>query len=306
MTKLIGTAPNQTPTNADLGKLAYQDSVETGLDLPSSTTANQYLTVNSAGNGYEWIDRPSIYLPTPILPSNFGSPTNTYSSSGTWSKGSTAGSTGVWMYLLGGGGGGGNRSHTGNGGNGGSASLIYLTADQWDGATYTIGTGGAGGANGSQSGSAGTATSITLSSANGSTAYTSNGTISHPIPTSFAGSVVSSQGVTITVPSWSSYSISTDLAAAGQTGTPAGAFMTAYGGDHGDVNGHHSVLGGGGGAGHAQGYNGSPLGNFGTSIYAGNGAKNANGVYPGGGASAKTGGGTGYVGAAGNLRVYHV
>ena len=27
MTKLIGTAPNQTPTNADLGRLAYQDSV---------------------------------------------------------------------------------------------------------------------------------------------------------------------------------------------------------------------------------------------------------------------------------------
>lgn len=29
MTKLIGTAPNQVPTNADLGKLAYQDSIVT-------------------------------------------------------------------------------------------------------------------------------------------------------------------------------------------------------------------------------------------------------------------------------------
>ena len=29
MTKLVGTAPNQVPTNADLGKLAYQDSIVT-------------------------------------------------------------------------------------------------------------------------------------------------------------------------------------------------------------------------------------------------------------------------------------
>ena len=41
MTKLIGTAPNQVPTNADLGKLAYQDSIVTaaggGLEFISST-----------------------------------------------------------------------------------------------------------------------------------------------------------------------------------------------------------------------------------------------------------------------------
>lgn len=303
------------PTGATAGQVLKRNSGNSayewgsaGLNLPSSTTAAQFLTVNAAGNGYEWVERPSIYLPEPDMFSGFASPTNTYATSGTWSKGAVDGTTGVWMYLLGGGGGGGNRGHTGNGGGGGNASLVYLTAAQWDGATYVIGTGGAGGANGSQSGSGGTATTITLSSGNGGTVYTSNSiNVIYPVPAAFAAPSATAVGITLSAPNpHSAYSISIDIAAGGQTGTPIGSYFGANGGDHGGTGGHHSVIGGGGGSGHSQGYNGQGIGTPGTSIFAGNGAQNANGIYPGGGASAKLGGGTGYVGAAGNLRAYHV
>ena len=41
MTKLIGTAPNQTPTNADLGKLAYQDAIAVGTGTAGQLYCNR-------------------------------------------------------------------------------------------------------------------------------------------------------------------------------------------------------------------------------------------------------------------------
>lgn len=50
MTKLIGTAPNQTPTNADLGKLAYQDAIANGTG-----TAGQVLQSGGATGSPTWV-----------------------------------------------------------------------------------------------------------------------------------------------------------------------------------------------------------------------------------------------------------
>ena len=45
MTKLVGTAPNQTPTNADLGRLAYQDAISSNPYTAQSTAATGYITL---------------------------------------------------------------------------------------------------------------------------------------------------------------------------------------------------------------------------------------------------------------------
>ena len=49
MTKLVGTAPNQVPTNADLGKLAYQDAIANGTG-----TAGQVLQSGGATGSPTW------------------------------------------------------------------------------------------------------------------------------------------------------------------------------------------------------------------------------------------------------------
>jgi hypothetical protein len=46
MTKLLGTKPNQAPTNADLGDLAYQDMDK----LPTINVADDGFVVTEAGN----------------------------------------------------------------------------------------------------------------------------------------------------------------------------------------------------------------------------------------------------------------
>jgi len=52
MTKLVGTGANQVPTNADLGRLAYQDSVATGGAFAASTvTVSDHTTLTAAQNG---------------------------------------------------------------------------------------------------------------------------------------------------------------------------------------------------------------------------------------------------------------
>ena len=52
MTKLVGTAPNQVPTNADLGKLAYQDAVAaTGAFAGATVTVTASTTLSAAQNG---------------------------------------------------------------------------------------------------------------------------------------------------------------------------------------------------------------------------------------------------------------
>ena len=80
-----------------------------------------------------------------VWPSDFASPTNTYTSSGTWSKGSLADTDYVWIYLVGGGGAGGYAANGYSvGGAGGSALLLYGQAQWFNGGAYVIGAGGGG------------------------------------------------------------------------------------------------------------------------------------------------------------------
>lgn len=51
MTKLVGTAPNQVPTNANLGRLAYQDAIANGTG-----TAGQVLQSGGATSSPTWAD----------------------------------------------------------------------------------------------------------------------------------------------------------------------------------------------------------------------------------------------------------
>jgi len=78
------------------------------------TTVQTVKTFMTAGLG----------TPAIVFPSNWASPTNNYTSSDTWSKGSLADDDYVWFYLVNSGGGGGNARP----GFGGNAMLLYGTA----------------------------------------------------------------------------------------------------------------------------------------------------------------------------------
>ena len=76
MTKLVGTAPNQTPTNADLGKLAYQDSIVTAaggaMDLISRTViSNGDSSVIFTGFDANTYESYEIYFAN-VVPQNDG------------------------------------------------------------------------------------------------------------------------------------------------------------------------------------------------------------------------------------------
>ncbi len=117
-TKLDGVAAGAT---------AYVHPTGSGNNhVPAAGATGQLLQFASAGTA-AWATVSSGVEVT--FPSNWSSPTNTYNSSGTWSKGSLSDDDYVWIYLVGGGQGGGNGSVSGagnrsNGGAGGSGIVI--------------------------------------------------------------------------------------------------------------------------------------------------------------------------------------
>jgi hypothetical protein len=251
----------------------------------TSTTAFSILTVNAAGNGYEWIPRKdAMYLPPASLPADWANPTSTYTSSGTWSKGALADDTIVWFYIVAGGGGGGGRGGSANGGTGGAAGVFYGTASYFDGAQYTIGAAGSQGGSGDQMGGNGGASSIVLSAGSGGATLTTGLVYKTPDATFLPGSV-SSGGIIITSAPALTYGVT-------NPGTGGGS-----GGNYNGSAGGSSVFGAGGGG----GLSGS-AGAGGSSTYAGNGGSNGDAAAPGGGGGARSG--TGGAGQAGNLRVY--
>ena len=141
MAKLIGTAPNQVPTNADLGKLAYQDAIANGTG-----TAGQLLQSGGATTDIAW-STVSTGTPDVAFPSDWASPTNTYTSSGTWSKGSLADTDWVVFYLVGGGSSGRVGTNV-DSGFGGYAAIVVGTAEMFNGMSYVVGARGAGGSTG--------------------------------------------------------------------------------------------------------------------------------------------------------------
>jgi len=313
MTKLVGTAPNQTPTNADLGRLAYQDAIANGTG-----TAGQLLQSGGATGSPAWATVSSGF--DVVFPSNWASPTNTYSSSGTWSKGSLSDDAYVWVYLLAGGGGGGTAS-SGNsyrsaGGAGGAAFLIYATAGVLDGAAYVIGAGAAG-TSSTHNATVGSATTFTLTESNGGTVFSSANASTHlpaniGLPTGGAKDTISLTGLSDYVV----FASTTDSANFTHV-LPTGAYVYPFLSVGSQISttpsvfATHHIFAAGGGGGRSNQSSSGISGN--TSEFAGNGGNGSAtasatlGTYPGGGGGGTmqglTGGGAG---AAGNMRVYHV
>jgi len=267
-------------------------------------TAGTVLT--SDGTDLSFAALPASGTPAVLYPSDWASPTATYSSSGTWSKGSLDDDDYVWFFLLNGGGGGElqNGSHK-YGGYAGNATLLYGKASTFNGGTYTIGAGSSGGTSGSAS-TIGNTTSFAFASALG-------------IPTISVANIYQETEASKLLRMLNPQSSSAGTGAAYiknslvvpyifDTGTlPAGKTRWFSNGHYAFSDTTGSVFAGGGGGGT---YLTSHAGNGGTSTLSGTGGDGnssgvgGNGTYPGGsGGSGTSGGGTG---AAGNVRVYHV
>ena len=285
MTKLVGTAPNQVPTNADLGRLAYQDAIVNGTG-----TAGQVLQSGGATAAPAWATI-STGASNVVFP-NFASPTNTYTSSGTWSKGSLADDDFVWFYGIDGGDGGGsyfavNLGGSAFAGHAGKASLFYGKASFFDGASYVVGAGGVGASfNHHYQGGAST---LTLS---GGLVLSNSSEYNVPdyvMGSSGAGTYITSRfspdvNFTLNLP------ITVSSVAYAQSGLNQQTLNNTLFGGHGAFGSNNTT---------------SPIAY--ASLFGGaNGASlGAAGSAPGG-AGAGTTSGTGGAGAAGSWRVYHV
>jgi len=253
----------------------------------------------------------------PVVWFNVASPNNTYTSSGTWSKGGLADDAYVWFYLVGGGGGGGkdtgNPSGYGFGGEGGGALLVYGTAGILNGAAYVIGAGSAASADYQQR--AGTVSTLTLSSAQGSRVFTTSKTYNGGEAFKFAPPVTNTTTLNATAPVTAS--LTTDNVFAVPSTVP-----TSWGGTYNSASdnswtggaymqgpkpGGNGIFGGGGGGGkHAGTLYATPGGSLYSGAGGAGGSSPANGTAPGGGGGGNSGNSAGGAGAAGNVRVYHV
>ena len=264
-----------------------------------------------------------------IFPSDWASPTNNYTSSGTWSKGSLSDDDYVWIYLLGSGGGGGAR-YTGvgditNGGAGGYALLIYGQAKYFNGGAYVVGASKAGtntgGSNNDYTGTPGNASTFTLTSTYNSQVYTTasgtdNGTGDGAPDDTTAGrvlrynptidDVIDLTNLTpdFTITSNVNYSEITDK------GLPTGVTARYSPKERWyNITGTpYSIFGGGQGS---SEYN-NTINPAGTSMFAGAGGAigsslGGSGAAPGGGGGGVTASnGVGGTGAQGSVRIYHV
>ena len=110
----------------------------------------------------------------PTIP-DWSSPDNTYTSSGTWSKGGLADNAVVWIYMVGGGSGGWSSPDNRTEGSGGFCRILVGTAADFNGGAYVIGAGGAAGANGGNPGYGGDGGNTTFTTAAGDRSWTAYG-----------------------------------------------------------------------------------------------------------------------------------
>jgi hypothetical protein len=307
-----------TPANGDTHTVG-------SITWSYNSTTDIWAQANTSGSG-------GGASPDQVVWPDWTSPNSTYTSSGTWSKGSLADTDYVWIYMVDGGTGGNVTNTAGytQGGAGGQALLLYGQAQYFDGGSYVVGAGGVKGNNisGLVSGLAGGKSSFTLSSTNGSSVYVSNNAIyasqEEPFfidvqgpqitdtatqisaqfsPTSFFVVPVIDDNVPSTYPTIPSILV--------RTSAPVGTSPIGWGNSvaqrgYIDLAGN-SVFGGGGGGGKHAGY-GEPDAIYGgKSLYAGAGAdynSGSDGSVPGGGGA----GGDSLAGNGGNgsIRVYHV
>ena len=273
-----------TATGASVGALAQgaiQVGNSSGVAAPLTIGSNTQL-LQSNGTTAAWATV-STEPAAVVFPSDWTSPTNTYNSSGTWSKGSLADTAYVWFFLLNSGGGGGNTAANGlGGGSGGRAMLIYAQAKIFDGAAYVIGAAQPGATTGTGT-TAENPTTLTLSSGNGSAAFTAGFNDASNVLDITSG-VTGTYLVGSVAPT---YTIYVGAAPSGYSNrTMSGAGNSVFAGGMGLRVGNGSYSS--------------------TSLLSGDGGVNGtrDGVFPGGGGGSY--GGQGGTGAAGQLRVYHV
>ena len=251
---------------------------------------------------------------------NLSSPNNTYTTSGTWSKGGLSDDDYVWIYLIGGGQGGRARSANLHGSSGGAAILLYGQAKFFNNGAYVIGAGTAGGASTSAP-ALGAASTFTLTSTYGSGVFSTaaardfDGTNhSDPSATLFytVSGVAVKQGTTnIQAAQPRTHNFILGVPITGWTGDTGGNMYWNFG-EAVSSTASNGIFGGGGGgpiqSGGVRAGGGSLYGgNGGASSGDGSGANGTAGSVPGGGGGAGgTGSGIGGNGANGNMRVYHV
>ena len=255
----------------------------------------------------------STGTPDVVFPSDWASPTNTYTSTGTWSKGSLDDDDYVWFYLIGGGGGGagsgGGGSAAAAGGEGGSAMLLYGKARALDGCSYVVAAAKAGRNDGYDQLAAPNETTVTLSAANGSRfittgiSYADDSTSSRVLP------VYKQINDSIAVTNYDNFILGGSPPAGTFTGVkPSGVefIYKATSNAYSATGAGDQCIFGGGNGGARYSSSKSP----GLSQYAGAGgasgtSNGSDGTAPGGGGGGgKTG--TGGDGARGEVRVYHV
>jgi len=325
--------------NIDAGgnKVLFANMYTTEGDLPSATTYHgMFAHVHATGAGYfahagNWVklanhaDLSSISTDYDVVfPSDWGSPTNTYSTSGTWSKGSLTADDYVWIYLLAGGAGGGAASSGSGqrsaGGTGGFAHMIYAKAGVLDGGVYVIGS-GTSGVSGSHNAALSNPTTFTLTEANGGATFSTANSAAQNTNTFGGGTSLPTGGskTTISLTGLNDYVVyaSTTASASWDNTVPTGMYPHPFHSLGSQINTvpadfltHHLFAGGGGGGKSNQSSSGIP-GN--TSEFAGNGgdgsvtASATHGTYPGGGGGGSMEGlSVGGNGANGNMRDYHV
>ena len=307
-----------TATGASVGALArgsIQVGNSSGVAAPlTKGAAGTFLTSDGTDLSYAAINTsdPAVVFP------NWASPTTTYTTSGTWSKGSLDDDDYVWFYLIGGGGGGSTYYNSQNqnaaGGNGGYAMLLYGKAGLFDGGAYVIGAGVAGQA-GTGGSPIGTNSTFTLSSTYGSIVFSGTGGDAGLFQVGTKGRVTDSNLPTIAVDVTSNLTFTLGAEPEGWTNSVSGCPYHWNAGDGGSYAvGYNSIFSAAGGGGAYN--NASRVG--GGSLYGGQGgartSSGEDGSYPGGGgggsttynASSNPASGSGGAGANGNMRVYNV
>ena len=228
-----------------------------------------------------------------ILPSNWASPDETFTSSATYTKHSSlADDDYIWFYVVSGGGGSGTHSVNALAGYGGGAMLIYGKAGDFDQSVMVIGAGGAGSTN--QQRTTGGTSSLTLRANIGGRVFSALADGPHSFNAATVGTYVSGA-----VADPYKFDLIVPITVGGVTYTTGG-----FGG--GSAYGIQNSVFGAASAGQRD--SGSVEAN-GNSLFAGaaGASEAANGAVPGGaGYTDFQDSGQGGAGGAGNIRVYHV
>ena len=300
--KIRNTANNAWVHVMDLD--ASMTAKASELNLLNTASRGAVGTVlSSDGTNLSWAAAAATGFEKVVFPSDWASPTYTYTSSGTYSKGGLADDAYVWVYIVGGGGGGAktDNGNTYSGSVGGRALLIYGKAGVLNGASYVVGAGAAGQTTTGGNETPPTVSSFTLTSANGGNVFSTATYVGRSTDVnSFVNKILlnSSDATPILTATESA-----DVIFSGVLPSAAESFF--HGRHNDDV-----VFGGAGGAGK---HFSNPIGDratntAGASTYAGNGAATtsaAAGVAPGGGGTIGVNV-TGGVGAAGSVRIYNI